>query len=408
MAIIARRFLPLLAFAVLLVAGGEAGAHSQEHHTAPKASCDSPELHCATKASAAFAPDGTLWLTWAAGGRVSIAKSSDLAKSFGPVVTLPKTELPLDDGPDARPKIAAGRDGKLIVTFATRDDKYNGHAFIARSEDGGKSFSAPMPITTNSPSQRFETATIDEDGRAFLAWIDKRDAAAAKAANKPYAGAALAYAWEDGAGGSLPDARIARDNTCECCRIAVSFAGPGKPAILFRNIFDGGIRDHAVITFSDPSTPEKLHRVSDDHAELDACPHQGPSLSIGRDGTYHATWLALGKKRKGLYYARSTDGGATFSAPMPLGDAARQNSRPYVLAEPDAVTLAYKTFDGERTTFEVMTSRDSGASWSTPREAAATTDDSDHPQLLSNGKRVYLSWLTRKEGYRLIPLEEKP
>ena len=49
-------------------------------------------------------------------------------------MTLPKTELPLDDGPDARPKIAAGRDGKLIVTFATRDDKYNGHAFIARSE----------------------------------------------------------------------------------------------------------------------------------------------------------------------------------------------------------------------------------------------------------------------------------
>ena len=163
-----------------------------------------------------------------------------------------------------------------------------------------------------------------------------------------------------------------------------------------------------MITFSDPSTPEKLHRVSDDHAELDACPHQGPSLSIGRDGTYHATWLALGKKRKGLYYARSTDGGATFSAPMPLGDTSRQNTRPYVLAQPDAVTLAYKAFDGERTTIEVMTSRDSGASWSSPRAAAATTDDSDHPQLLSDGKQVYLSWLTRKEGYRLIPLEEKP
>jgi hypothetical protein len=324
------------------------------------------------------------------------------------VVTLPKTELPLDDGPDARPKIAAGRDGKLIVTFAARDDKYNGHAFIARSDDGGKSFSAPAPITTNSPSQRFETAIIDEDGRAFLAWIDKRDAAAAKAANKQYAGAALAYAWEDGAGGSLPDAKMAQDNTCECCRIAVSFAGPGKPAILFRNIFAGGIRDHAVITFSDPATPEMLHRISDDDAVLDACPHQGPSLSIGSDGTYHATWLALGKKRKGLYYARSRDGGVTFSWPMPLGDGARQNSRPYVLAGPDAVTLAYKAFDGERTTIEVMTSRDSGASWSAPRAAAATTDDSDHPQLLSDGKQVYLSWLTRKDGYRLIPLEEKP
>ena len=177
---------------------------------------------------------------------------------------------------------------------------------------------------------------------------------------------------------------------------------------MFRNIFDGGIRDHAVITFSNPTTPGALRRVSDDDAVLDACPHQGPSLSIGPDGTYHATWLALGTKRKGLYYARSVDGGATFSSPMPLGDAAQQNSRPYVLAGPDGVTLAYKAFDGERTTVEVMTSRDSGASWSAPREAAATSDDSDHPELLSDGKRVYLSWLTRKDGYRLIPLEERP
>jgi len=92
---------------------------------------------------------------------------------------------------------------------------------------------------------------------------------------------------------------------------------------------------------------------------------------------------------------------------MPLGDTAHQNTRPYVLAEHDAVALAYKAFDGERTSVEVMTSRDSGASWSEPRAAAATTDDSDHPQLLSDGNRVYLSWLTRKDGYRLIPLKEK-
>jgi hypothetical protein len=407
MAGLLRRVLLSVALSAFLAAGGEAGAEMRHEHGAPAASCDGTEIGCATKASASFAPDGTLWLVWMAGGRVSVGKSYDLAKSIVPVATLPKTELPLDDGPDARPKIAAGPAGKLIVTFATRDDQYNGHAFVARSSDGGTSFSEPAPITANSPSQRFETAAIDKDGRAFFAWIDKRDAAAAKAANKPYAGAALAYAWEDGKGGSLPDAKIAQDNTCECCRIAVSFAGPGKPAILFRNIFPGSVRDHAVVTFSDPSTPGTLDRVSDDDAVLDGCPHQGPSLSVGPDGAYHAAWLALGNKRKGLYYARSLNGGKTFSSPMPLGDAARQNSRPAVLATGDSVTLAYKAFDGERTTVEVMTSRDSGASWSAPQAAAATADDSDHPQLLSDGKRVYLSWLTRKDGYRLIPLEEK-
>jgi hypothetical protein len=372
------------------------------------ASCAGTEIACATKASATFAPDGTLWLAWMAGGRVSVAKSNDLARSLVNVVTLPETELPLDDGPDARPKIVAGPGGKIIVTFATRDESYNGHAFLARSDDGGRSFSAPIPITTDSPSQRFETAVIDKDGRAFFAWIDKRDAAAAKSAGTAYAGAALAYAWDDESGKTLSDASMAQDNTCECCRIDVSFAGPGRPAILFRNIFSGGVRDHAVITLADPETPGTLHRVSDDDAVLDACPHHGPALSIGPDGTYHATWLALGKKRTGLYYARSVDGGANFSSPMPLGDTSRQNSRPAVLAKGDLVTLAYKAFDGERTTVEIMTSRDSGASWSVPREAAATTDDSDHPQLLSDGSRVYLSWFTRKDGYRLIPLEEKP
>ena len=80
MAIIARRFLPLLAFAVLLVAGGEAGAHSQEHDTRRRRPATVLNFIVRRKASAAFAPDGTLWLTWAAGGRVSIAKSSDLGE----------------------------------------------------------------------------------------------------------------------------------------------------------------------------------------------------------------------------------------------------------------------------------------------------------------------------------------
>ena len=167
------------------------------------------------------------------------------------------------------------------------------------------------------------------------------------------------------------------------------------------------IRDHAVITF-DGATAGPLERVSDDDAKLDACPHHGPSLAIGPDGTYHVTWFALGRKLKGLYYARSDDGGKHFSTPMPLGDGTRQVSRPYVLATADAVYLAYKTFDGEHTTIEVKSSRDAGKTWGSAQVAAGTDADLDHPQLISDGKSTYLSWMSRKEGYRLIPLEMKP
>jgi len=52
-----------------------------------------------------------------------------------------------------------------------------------------------------------------------------------------------------------------------------------------------------------------------------------------------------------------------------------------------------------------MVSRDDGASWSEPRAIATTTDASDHPLLISDGHRTYLSWMTKADGYRLLPLE---
>jgi hypothetical protein len=385
---------------------GAAVAHDERmHHDAAPTDCHTTALACASVATAAFGPDGKLWVTWVASGRVSIASSSDLGKSFSETVTLPQTELPLDEGPDARPMIAVGQAGQVVVTYASRDDKYNGHAIIVRSGDSGKTFSPPQPITSGSPSQRFETVALDQDGRAFVAWIDKRNAAKAKEEGTAFAGATLAFAWDDRPGGTLQPATVARDNSCECCRIGVAFAGPGRPVVLFRNIFDGGIRDHAVITFADGKTPGPLYRVSVDDAKIDACPHQGPSLAIGPDGVYHATWFALGRKLKGLYYAHSDDGGKSFSTPMRLVDPKAQTSQPFVLAAHGVVYLAYKSFDGVMTTIDMMTSRDAGKTWSEPRSMAMTHDASDHPMLIASPAGAYLSWLTVQEGYRLIPLE---
>jgi hypothetical protein len=39
---------------------------------------------------------------------------------------------------------------------------------------------------------------------------------------------------------------------------------------------------------------------------------------------------------------------------------------------------------------------------------AETADASDHPLLVADKQRAYLSWLTRNEGYRLIPLGDQP
>jgi hypothetical protein len=176
--------------------------------------------------------------------------------------------------------------------------------------------------------------------------------------------------------------------------------------IAFRNVFGGTVRDHAVTTFLDPQTPGPIHRISVDDWKTDACPHHGPSLAISADGTYHVTWFTDGLARKGLFYARSSDGGATFSEPMPVGRSDRNPSHPYLIAARGALWLAWKEFDGEKTTVSAMVSRDEGRTWSVAKVLAETSDASDHPLLATQGNRVFLSWQTQAEGYRFMSLED--
>jgi hypothetical protein len=72
-----------------------------------------------------------------------------------------------------------------------------------------------------------------------------------------------------------------------------------------------------------------------------------------------------------------------------------------------SVWLAWKEFDGIKTSIYLKQSQDDGKNWSSPSVITSTTGYSDHPLLVSQGKGVYLSWLTRDDGYQLLPLNSK-
>jgi hypothetical protein len=395
--------------AALALAAEAARTQTHHEHGAPKPVCNDPSLACALKATPAFAPDGSLWLAWMAGGRVSVARSTDLGRNFAPAVAVNPTPLDLDWGPDARPKIAVDREGRIFVAFAVFKDKaFNGEVLYSRSTDGGRSFAVPRPVTANRESQRFEDMALDPDGALFMAWLDKRNRAPARDRGEKYVGAGLAFTWSDNHGASLAETAIAVDNTCECCRLGIAFAAPGRPVVAFRNVFGGTVRDHAVITFADARTPGPVQRVSVDDWKTDVCPHQGPGLAVSSAGTYHVTWFTNGNARKGLFYARSTDGGRSFSEPIPIGRKDHNPSRAYLATAQDALWLVWKEFDGEATSVSVMLSHDDGRTWSSPKVVAQTDDASDHPLVAVSGRIAYLSWQTKREGYRLVEIKDAP
>jgi hypothetical protein len=386
---------------ILTLLGGAALAQHQNGKAG-----GAPEAFVATPA---FGPDGTLWLVRSQANRIVVVHSGDLGRTFSPPVAVTPDPVDLDWGPDARARIVVDSKGRAVVTFALfQDHNFNGRAYFSRSTDNGASFTRPQPITADATSQRFEAAAIDPAGRVFAAWLDKRNIAPTRVAGRPYAGAALAYAWSEDGGTTFGKTAIAEDNTCECCRLSIAFAGPGRPAIMFRNIFPGSVRDHAVVTFNAGGTPGPLNRVSIDDWKIEACPHHGPSLAIASDGSYHVAWFTDGRSRKGLFYAHADSGTAAFSTPRALASPARQPARPDLLADGTAVHLVWKEFDGTKAFVRWQVSQDSGRHFSEARTVADTDDASDHPLLVAHAGHVYLSWLTRTEGYRLIPLEGQP
>ncbi len=93
-------------------------------------------------------------------------------------------------------------------------------------------------------THRFESLLVDRTGRVWVAWIDKRDLGVAQAAKREYAGAAVYYAYSDDRGAKVGRAIIKlADNSCECCRIALTLDSKGRAVAMWRHVFPGSERD---------------------------------------------------------------------------------------------------------------------------------------------------------------------
>ena len=338
-----------------------------------------------------------------AAGRVAVMRLPDLGRSFSTPIPVNAEPRDIDWGPDARPKIVVDRDGRVVVAFAYfKDRAFNADVVYSRSIDGGASFAPPLPITANRESQRFEALALDQDGARVRGLARQTKSCACEGTQRGLCrrrpGLRLV---ERSRHRRFSDARIAEDNTCECCRLGIAFAGPGRPVVLFRNVFDGTVRDHAITTFADPVTPGPEYRVSVDDWEIDACPHQGPSLAISAAGTYHAVWSTSGRIRKACSMPARIDGGASFSEPMRIGCPTAVRRALTCWRCPACFGSPGKSSMARRPPSDVMASHDDGRTWSPPAIVAGTS--LRHPTIRSwSPTRTGLSVLA-DQGRRLSP-----
>ncbi len=367
--------------------------HSELGARAPRRSVWLPGLVCILIATAshgqnltttaAFDAQGRLWRLRVDGERLQLDHSTDLGRTFTAPVTLGGPAQSLAISIEERPAIAFSGD-RTHVVWPVAAGQGTARLLMAVSTDGGRTFTPPRTISERPG--RLHRIALDPVGRLHHLWY--RDA-----------GRTVADLYL--ASPEAPPRKLG-GNFCNCCRPALALTQDGEPVVAARYVFPGDIRDHVLLQPAAPGTAPP-RRVTFDDWQVPICPTQGPALAIGADGRYHLAWFTLGQRR-GLFYAYTKDAGESFSTPLLFGDPSTHAMNPRVAVSGAMVTLAWQAFSEGRIRILARRSADGGDTWTAPREVASTAGAADRAELITGPEGSFVSWSTRAEGYRLLPV----
>jgi len=341
--------------------------------------------------SAAIDPAGHLWVAYAqpagSAGQVVLQRSDDGGATWQSPVRVNASVEPVAADGENRPKLAFGTAGELYVTWTSpTSDKFTGDIRFSRSLDGGKTWSTPVNVHHDRQliTHRFESLLVDSKGSLWVAWVDKRDLKVAEQAGRAYRGAAIYYSRSDDRGTTWSDDTKLADSSCECCRIALASDSQGRVAALWRHVFEPNERDHA-FAFLGAAQPT-IERATVDRWRVDACPHHGPSLAFGADGTRHAVWFNQVDGQGRAFYGQLTKNGPTNVRTLPAGA-----THADVAVAGTTLAVVWKRFDGSVTKIESLISNDSGRTFA-PGPSLQTAGDSDQPHLVTAQQRILVVW----------------
>lgn len=405
-----------LLFGVAMLGALSVNAEQPEPKTTAAGICggDTKQISvdCGSVPSAVFS-ENKLWVVFVQGNFVWLTTSSDLGKTFSKPIQVNDTAHEIYANGENRPKIHVRKNHVYVSWTEKTGGRYTGNIRFARSIDGGKNFSPAIKANDDDllTSHRFDAMHVTENGRIYLVWLDKRDKEKAEQKGEKYSGSAIYFAVSDNRGKSFEQNKKIADHSCECCRIALDTAGNFAPenseiVVLWRQIFAGGVRDHALVTLGPEGATGKPQRATVDEWKIDACPHHGPDIAsdAALEG-YHLAWFSDGAKHQGLYYGQHNSGGAAMgtTARVTAMDTRAGASHPQVLNTKNNLFYAWKVFDGDKTKIKLKTSTDHGTRWSEGRVVASTAGPSDYPLLVgTEDGRAMVAWHTSEEGFRIF------
>lgn len=288
---------------------------------------------------------------------------------------------------------------ELVVLWNAKSGK--AEVKIARSRDGGRTFSAPAPLQGEAAEgeRGWHSLTIDSRGTAHAIWIDHRGLVsppgAAPERKGEHDGVAMAQRSGVYYASSAATASAERElfkGPCYCCKTAMTTGPDGTMYAAWRHVFAGNLRDMAFTASRDGGkTFSPIVRVNQDGWSINGCPDDGPAMAVDAKGAVHLVWpTVVGGTEGVLHYAVSRDG-RSFSAPVrvPTLGSPKPSHPQIAIAGDGRVVVAWdEVRHGVRgAAFSRMTAGTFG-----PAQSFGTSGPSTYPVLAAGARGLVAAW----------------
>jgi hypothetical protein len=321
-----------------------------------------------TSLTLGYAPDGTLNAAWAdyrapLTPEVYYARSVDHGQTFGASVKVcPGVPLRVA----GNPVLDSGPGGSITVVWAGEEvDDLD--VYLVRSTNGGANFSAPIRINDLTLGDESLPGLCVTAGRiTYVAWIEHPNDSALPEVRMSRALPGQPF------GPSVLVNHGTAATSCECCNLDVAVIGEDEVYVAFMANLNY-VRDIYVSRSTDSgATFADAVQVNDGHWFEPSCPISKPRLLVGPDDDLHIVWLDRHDfaDQPSVYYARSSDGGQTFINRTRLNEeGAYVTGHPHVaVTGDDVVHTVWEDFNSTTGTVNIgySASTDGGATFSPP------------------------------------------
>ena len=287
-----------------------------------------PDVDAAEPVMAA-APDGGFYVAWVnhnanSQSDVMLTRFDSEGAASGSPVTVNQQAGVATAWRGDPPSVAVAEQSVYVLWTARveSEGKKGADLYLSVSHDQGNSFASAVKVNDDKlpGAHGMHSLAVANDGKVYVAWLDERNVRAPQPSK--HAGGhhmesnrELFIAYSTDGGKTFSPNRKVAENACPCCKTALAVSAGGTLYASWRQVLPGNFRHIAVASSTDGGASFSAPViVSDDKWVLQGCPVSGPSLSTGADGTLKVVWYAAGEgDAPGLYFAETRDHARTFS-----------------------------------------------------------------------------------------------